>query len=139
MSVITPFAGVMDFTFSYKTIKEFKGFESTIDAYTAYLKAGFKLLSVFDLEDDGGGMDYLYGHNKLFVEHALPESFLGNYAVLDMPDKFEEEGQTIDKLSELISIIERPVVLCGIEQWRKAGEEIFLIRNMPSLKLSRIF
>ncbi len=115
---------VMDFTFSYKTIKEFRGLESTIEAFDSYQKAGFELLDVFDINGDGGGMDYFYGHNKLFVKQALPESFLGNYAVLDMPGKFEDKSQTVDKLSELISMIERPVVLCGIEQWRKAGEEI---------------
>ncbi len=115
---------IMDFTFSYKTIKSFRGLKSTSDIFGSYLRAGLELLGVFDLEDDGGGIDYFYGHYKPFVEQALPESFLKNYAVLDMPEKMDSESDVIEKLSSLISMIERPVVLCGSGIWRKAGEAI---------------
>lgn len=127
---------VMDFTLHYKKINELHGIETCREASAFYMKAGLDLLSVFDLEDVDPALDLFYGHNKTFVQKALPESFLGNYAVLDMPDEHENEDYVVDKLSELISMIERPIVMCGIEKWRMAGEEI--MRRTGCIMISTI-
>ncbi len=125
---------VMDFTMPYKKLKHYQNLVSKPEAFENFRGVGFDLLSAFDLEDDGQGMDYFYGHNKTFVENALPESFLENYAVLDLPAEMPEGIDFSDPLSELISRIERPLVLCGSEQWRLTGEKI--MRNTGCTILS---
>lgn len=115
---------VMDFTMPYKKLIHYRGLESKVEAYANFCSAGFKLLEAFDLVDDGQGMDYFYGHNKAFVKDALPESFIENYAVLDMPQYKSDDIDFAGPVSELISRIERPLVLCGGEEWRLTGEEI---------------
>lgn len=115
---------VMDFTMTKKDLKYCKGLESKEESFDFYSRTGFDLLSPFDLEDDGQGMDFFYGHNKSFVKDALPESFLENYAVLEMPIVKLEDYDYAGPVSELISRIERPIVLCGGEEWRSTGEEI---------------
>ena len=115
---------VMDFSLKRKIRIKINEKESKADAFCAYKNEVFDLLSVFDLEDDSGGMDFLYGHNSKFVEKAVPGSFIGSYALLDLPDVFDEDIDIAGQLSELISRIERPVVLNGAAKWRGYGEEI---------------
>ena len=115
---------VMDFTLSSKKLKQIRSFTGAAEAGDFYRKCGIELLKVFDLKDDGPDLDLFYGHNKAFVKKALPESFLDAYAVLDMPVDGPGEADLSVPISELISRIERPLVLCGSEEWRLTGEEI---------------
>ena len=115
---------VVDFTIPYKKLRHIRGTISKLEAGDLYRRAGMELLSVFDLVDDGPELDLFYSHNRIFLERTLPESFLDAYAVLDMPAPGSEEEDIAGPVSELISRIERPLVLCGSEQWRLSGEEI---------------
>ncbi len=115
---------VMDFTLHHKKLKHIRSIIGRREAGEAFRQAGMELLDVFDLIDDGPGLDFFYGHNNLFLKNALPESFLESYAVLDMPAHDPGEKDLSDPISELISRIERPLVLCGHEHWRLTSEEI---------------
>ncbi len=115
---------VVDFTFPYKKLRNIRSLTSRLEAGDLYRQAGMELLSMFDLVEDGSVLDLFYSHNRTFLERALPESFLDSYAVLDMPAPGSGEEDIAEPLSELISRIEHPLVLCGGEQWRPSGEEI---------------
>lgn len=137
---------VMDFTLNQKSLNEIRSQDSFIEAANQYKKAAFDMLGVFDLEDDKSGLDFFYGHNRSFVEKAIPESFLDGYAVLDMPDEGPGDMDIAGPISELISRIERPLVLCGDEGWRLTGEEIMRRTGCTILstcgdffKLDRVF
>lgn len=115
---------VMDFSLPSKIVREFRAMENRKAALGFYLKSSFDLLRVFDLEEDGDKIDFFYGHNESFLRQSIPGSFIGNYAVIDIPDEIDKGVDIDSQLSELISRIERPVVLCGLEKWRGTGEEV---------------
>lgn len=116
--------GVMDFSLKKKIRIKINAQDSKKASFEEFKKEVYQLLNVFDLEADGDGLDFFYGHNKGFVEKAVPPSFLGGYAMLDMPDYYREDIDITGPLSELISRIERPVVLNGKKEWRACGEEV---------------
>jgi hypothetical protein len=115
---------VMDFTLNHRILAEIRSEQKLSNALKKYRSHAFKVLDVFDLRDDEKGLDLFYGHNKAFIERAIPESFLDGYAVIDIPGEIKEGTDINESLSGLISRIERPVVLCGDEQWKDTGEEV---------------
>jgi len=115
---------VMDFSLSHKILRQIRNMTSRQDARDSYRQAGLELLKVFDLADEGKSLDYYYAHDNQFLERALPESFLDNYGILDLPLHDPDKKDIAEPISDLISRIDRPLVLCGSEKWRLTGEEI---------------
>lgn len=115
---------IMDFTLSYREISKIRALGELSKAFKLFLDLSFDLLRVFDLKYDDQGMDYFYGHNKSFIEKAIPESFIDGYALIDIPDMIGRDTDLTARLSDLISRIERPVVLCCDKKWKETGEEV---------------
>lgn len=79
---------------------------------------------LFDVKDDGKGLDYFIREDETVPIAALPEKFQSGYAVFAIGAKHETKKMPEEKLISLIPGIRLPVILVGGPEDREAGSRI---------------
>lgn len=102
-------------------VLEFKVPGTRRSEQVAYSERIFKTVYLFDVEDDGQGIDFSY---PPFNPEWLPEKFLGGYAVLSLEVPPALKRLADDDLVELVSLIEKPLVVTGPAGERGLAERI---------------
>ncbi|MFH0761538.1 MAG: hypothetical protein V2A67_08550 [Bacteroidota bacterium] len=102
-------------------VLEFKVPKARKTETAIYADRIFKTVYLFDVEDDKQGVDFIY---PPFNPDWLPEKFLGGYVVLSLEAPFSGQRLTDDRLVELVSLIEKPLVVTGPAGERELAERI---------------
>jgi len=86
-----------------------------------YLERIFKTVYLFDVENDNLGADFKY---PPFDPEWLPEKFLDGYVIFSLEAPSSVQKLTDDQLVELVSLIEKPLVVTGPAGERELAERI---------------
>lgn len=81
-------------------------------------------LSVFDVKNDGEGLDFFIPENNTNTPPALPASFKRGYIAFSIAGTWNTKILPADKVVEICSNISFPVILLGGGNEETAGEEI---------------
>ncbi len=81
----------------------------------------FRLAEVFDIRDDQGGLDFIPAG---FNPDWLPEKFLAGFATLALEGQENEPVMEEERLTGLVSLVEKPTVVIGDANTRKLAERI---------------
>jgi len=81
----------------------------------------FRTVHLFDVEDDMKGPEISF---PVFNPEWLPEKFLGGFAVLSLDSTELSSRPDEDYLVDLVSLIEKPVVISGPRENRSLAERI---------------
>jgi len=84
-------------------------------------------LRVFDVKNDGAGLDYFIPQEDLVKETDIPTSHLAGYAGLVIGAALATKRMPLHKLKELCTSIEHPVILLGGPEDAAVGEELMAI------------
>ena len=85
-----------------------------------YLQA----ISVFDVENDGSGLDYFIPSREEVNRNTLPEEFHQGYVAFVIGAKHNTKKLTTEKMISIIDRISYPVMLLGGKEDRQTGNEI---------------
>ncbi|MEX0981860.1 MAG: glycosyltransferase family 9 protein [Bacteroidales bacterium] len=83
-----------------------------------------KTVELFDVENDGDGLDYFIPEEKQVHLHTLPEAFQQGYIALGIGAKHNTKRLPPDRWSELAGMLQKPVVILGGPEDMANGEEI---------------
>jgi|GEM_PF-690430 len=81
----------------------------------------FKTVRFFDVTDDGKGPDFQF---PAYNPDWLPEKFLGGYVVLVLYERSLKADMPEERLVELVSLIEKPLVVAGPAGERPLADRI---------------
>lgn len=81
-------------------------------------------VSVFDLKDDGKGLDFFIPENEEFKHSELPEIFQNGYVAFVIAGTYLTKKLPADKVSRICRKIPFPVVLLGGKNEFEAGERV---------------
>lgn len=85
---------------------------------------------LFDVSDDGGGLDYFIPEEDNIAKDSLPEAFRKGYVAVVLGAKHETKKLPAEKLLELVSKLNQPVILVGGPEDRERGE--VLLKELSS-------
>ncbi|MBN2273626.1 MAG: glycosyltransferase family 9 protein [Bacteroidales bacterium] len=83
-----------------------------------------KTLALFDVVNDGKGLDYFIPEGDAMDIGKLPADFRNGYVALVVGAKHATKQLPVDKLISLCSLINKPIVLLGGKEDVSAGEAI---------------
>lgn len=81
-------------------------------------------VKLFDVKNDGLGLDYFIPIEETVQPDQLPEAFRKGFIALAIGAKHQTKKLTPDQLVALADLLEKPVVLLGGPEDRPTGEEI---------------
>ena len=81
-------------------------------------------VSVFDLKDDGKGLDFFISEDEEFNPDDLPESFQSGYVAFVIAGTYFTKKLPADKVSEICQNIPFPVILLGGKEESAVGEKV---------------
>lgn len=81
-------------------------------------------VSVFDLKDDGKGLDFFIPEEEEFNPTDLPESFQKGYVAFVIAGTYFTKKLPADKVSEICQNIPFPVILLGGKEESAEGEKV---------------
>jgi ADP-heptose:LPS heptosyltransferase len=81
-------------------------------------------LSVFDVKNDGKGLDFFIPENEGFDKFQLPPAFKNGYVAFIIAGTYATKKLPADKITEICNRINFPVVLLGGKSETEAGEKI---------------
>jgi len=83
-----------------------------------------KTLSVFDVKNDGQGLDFFIPDNKGYSTRLLPEEFRNGFIAFVIAGTYYTKRLPIEKVTEICEKVEAPVVLLGGKREINEGEKI---------------
>lgn len=83
-----------------------------------------KSVSVFDVNDDGQGLDFFIPENEEFRKEELPEPFQKGYVAFVIAGTYFTKKLPADKVSQICQQIPYPVILLGGKAEQEEGEKI---------------
>lgn len=81
-------------------------------------------IRLFDVSDDGKGLDYFIPPDEETEPSALGKEFGSGYIALAIGAQHETKKMPVEKLSAMLAMIDHPVVILGGPGDREAGEAI---------------
>lgn len=81
-------------------------------------------VSVFDVENDGKGLDFFIPRDDEFDKSRLPDSFRNGYVAFVIAGTYATKKLPSSKVAEICNSINQPVVLLGGNNEKKIGEQI---------------
>jgi len=81
-------------------------------------------VSVFDVKDDGQGLDYFIPEGEGFNPEELPAIFQKGYVAFVIAGTYATKKLPVEKVSEICQRISHPVILLGGKAEKEAGEKI---------------
>ncbi len=85
--------------------------------------------SVFDVKDDGEGLDYFIPEEEAFNREELPEMFRNGYVAFVIAGTFSTKKLPVEKVVEICRNISYPVILLGGRCEKEAGEQVLAQSN----------
>ncbi|WP_340111641.1 glycosyltransferase family 9 protein [Maribellus mangrovi] len=83
-----------------------------------------KTVSVFDVKDDGKGLDFFISDNEAFNNDDLPATFKDGYVAFVIAGTYATKKLPVDKVSQICQQISYPVILLGGKSEQAEGEKI---------------
>ena len=93
-------------------------------------------LSVFDVENDGKGLDFFIPENKGLQKKNLPEPFHNGYVAFAIAATWDTKKLPADMVSDICNRINHPVILLGGKSEQEAGEKIHSLSKGNVLNLT---
>jgi ADP-heptose:LPS heptosyltransferase len=81
-------------------------------------------LSVFDVQDDGQGLDYFVSNKDNFKTEDLPVIFQDGYVAFAIAGTYKTKKLPVEKVSEICQNIPYPVILLGGKKEFDEGEKV---------------
>lgn len=81
-------------------------------------------VSVFDLKDDGKGLDFFIPEDEVFRQSDLPEPFQKGYVAFVIAGTYFTKKLPTGKISEICQNIPFPVILLGGKDESEEGEKV---------------
>ncbi|MBN1985193.1 MAG: glycosyltransferase family 9 protein, partial [Prolixibacteraceae bacterium] len=81
-------------------------------------------VSVFDIKNDGLGLDFFIPENEQFETKRLPEFFQGGFLVFVIAGTYSTKKLPVSKVVEICNSLKFPVILLGGKNEIKAAGEI---------------
>lgn len=81
-------------------------------------------LSVFDVKNDGNGLDFFIPENEDFLKEDLPEIFQNGFVAFVIAGTYFTKKLPVDKISEICNRIDFPVLLLGGKSEFYEGEKV---------------
>ncbi len=81
-------------------------------------------VSVFDIKDDGRGLDFFIPDNEAFNPNELPAMFQKGYVAFVIAGTYSTKKLPAEKVSRICQRIPFPVVLLGGKNEYEAGEQV---------------
>jgi len=86
-------------------------------------------LSVFDVKNDGKGLDFFIPENEGFDKSQLPPAFKNGYVAFVIAGTYATKKLPADKITEICNHANFPIVLLGGKSETEAGEKIMRETN----------
>lgn len=83
-----------------------------------------KTVELFDVKNDGAGLDYFIPEEEVVIPSSLPEAFKNGYIAAAIGAKHNTKRLPPDRWTELAGKLQKPVVLIGGTEDRAVGEKI---------------
>jgi ADP-heptose:LPS heptosyltransferase len=83
-----------------------------------------KTVGLFDVKNDGAGLDYFIPEQEVVHTSSLPEAFQNGYIAAAIGAKHNTKRLPPDRWSELVGKLQKPVVLIGGTEDHPDGENI---------------
>lgn len=83
-----------------------------------------KTVSVFNVKNDGQGLDFFIPENEQFETKRLPEFFQGGFLVFVIAGTYSTKKLPVSKVVEICNSLKFPVILLGGKNEIKAAGEI---------------
>jgi len=81
-------------------------------------------LSVFDVENDGNGLDYFIPEENEVGKTELPEKFQNGYIAFVIAGTYFTKKLPVQKIIQICDSVNHPVILLGGKNERKIGDEV---------------
>ena len=81
-------------------------------------------LSVFDVKNDGKGLDYFIPKEREFEKSELPESFQNGFVAFVIAGTYHTKKLPLEKIVEICDKFEHPVILLGGKKEFETGEKV---------------
>ena len=81
-------------------------------------------LSVFDVKNDGKGLDFFIPENENYLHSTLPETHRKGYIAFVIAGTFPTKRLPVEKVAEICNATRLPVILLGGKNERKEAQEI---------------
>ncbi len=82
------------------------------------------------VKDDGKGLDYFIGEEERIKENDIPHSHLMGYIAIVIGATYYTKKLPLQKLKELCSTIQFPIILVGAKEEREDGDNIASIDSI---------
>ena len=83
-----------------------------------------KTVELFDVKNDGEGLDYFIPEKEQVHLHTLPEAFQQGYIALGIGAKHNTKRLPPERWSELAEMLQKPVVIMGGPEDQADGEKM---------------
>jgi len=83
-----------------------------------------EILSVFDVKNDGKGLDFFIPENEVFDKSQLPQAFEDGYVAFVIAGTYATKKLPDDKITEICNHTNFPIVLLGGKGEMETGEKI---------------
>jgi ADP-heptose:LPS heptosyltransferase len=93
-------------------------------------------LSVFDVKNDGKGLDFFIPKNKGFPKENLPEPFRNGYIAFVIAATWATKRLPADIVTEICNRMDHPVILLGGKTEQEEGEKILSLSKGNVLNLT---
>lgn len=81
-------------------------------------------VSVFDVKNDGKGLDYYIPEDDIFKQEDLPAPFQKGYVAIVIAGTYHTKKYPVEKVSEVCQKINHPVILLGGKSEFDEGERV---------------
>jgi ADP-heptose:LPS heptosyltransferase len=81
-------------------------------------------VKLFDIKNDKRGLDYFIPENERVSVTEFPPDFRKGYVVLVLGAKHQTKKMPLEKISEVLSLLDAPVILVGGKEDRPDGEKL---------------
>ncbi len=91
---------------------------------------------VFDVKNDGEGLDFFISEESVFRKERLPERFQSGYVAFVIAGTWATKKLPAGKVAAICNRIDHPVILLGGRSERESGEEILFLTKGNVLNLA---
>jgi hypothetical protein len=113
---------LVDFSFSWKSIRLFRQIPYPEDQYRQYMKEALDLISVFDPVEP---MRLSWqSEDKNMISDFIPKSFLQGYLSLNLDDFGSTINDYQDSIIRILGVLEYPTVLVGSSGLKEFGDSL---------------
>lgn len=93
-------------------------------------------LEIFDVKNDGKGLDFFIPEDKVFQKKDLPVRFQSGYIAFVIAATWNTKKLPVEKVAEICNQIDYPVILLGGKTEQEAGEAILSLTKGNVLNLT---